>query len=96
MHVVCDLNGVYFVQFELYAQVYLVTRPMYVVRCSFQVGSMEQAMLDSLVMDRVDFVKLLIEHGLTMNRFLTVSSLEELYNTVTTAPKNVVSEYTVR
>ncbi|XP_061115892.1 transient receptor potential cation channel subfamily M member 6 isoform X3 [Conger conger] len=47
----------------------------------WKVGSMEQAMLDSLLMDRVDFVQLLIEHGLTMNRFLTVSSLEELYNT---------------
>ncbi|KAJ8380728.1 hypothetical protein SKAU_G00015060 [Synaphobranchus kaupii] len=47
----------------------------------WKVGSMEQAMLDSLVMDRVGFVKLLIEHGMTMNRFLTVSYMEELYNT---------------
>ncbi|XP_064152894.1 transient receptor potential cation channel subfamily M member 6 isoform X2 [Anguilla rostrata] len=47
----------------------------------WKVGSMEQAMLDSLVMDRVDFVRLLIEHGMNMNRFLTVSCLEELYNT---------------
>jgi len=39
-------------------------------------------MLDALVMDRVDFVKLLIEHGVNMHRFLTISRLEELYNTV--------------
>jgi transient receptor potential cation channel subfamily M protein 3 len=47
-----------------------------------QVGSLEQAMLDALVLDRVDFVKLLIENGVSMHRFLTISRLEELYNTV--------------
>ncbi|XP_035273599.1 transient receptor potential cation channel subfamily M member 7 isoform X3 [Anguilla anguilla] len=45
------------------------------------VGSLEQAMLDALVMDRVDFVKLLIENGVSMHRFLTITRLEELYNT---------------
>ncbi len=40
-------------------------------------------MMDALVMDRVDFVKLLIENGVSMHRFLTISRLEELYNTVT-------------
>ncbi|KAM7014733.1 transient receptor potential cation channel subfamily M member 7 isoform 1-T1 [Tautogolabrus adspersus] len=44
------------------------------------VSSLEQAMLDALVMDRVDFVKLLIENGVSMHRFLTISRLEELYN----------------
>ena len=43
---------------------------------------MEQALLDSLVMDRVSFVKLLIDNGMTMSRFLTVDRLEELYNMV--------------
>uniref|UniRef100_A0A3Q1FRT2 non-specific serine/threonine protein kinase n=1 Tax=Acanthochromis polyacanthus TaxID=80966 RepID=A0A3Q1FRT2_9TELE len=47
------------------------------------VSSLEQAMLDALVMDRVDFVKLLIENGVSMHRFLTISRLEELYNMVT-------------
>ncbi|NWT30668.1 TRPM6 protein, partial [Cardinalis cardinalis] len=47
----------------------------------WKVGALEQAMLDALVMDRVDFVKLLIEHGVNMHRFLTISRLEELYNT---------------
>uniref|UniRef100_A0A8C5PWG0 Transient receptor potential cation channel subfamily M member 3 n=1 Tax=Leptobrachium leishanense TaxID=445787 RepID=A0A8C5PWG0_9ANUR len=45
------------------------------------VGSLEQAMLDALVLDRVDFVKLLIENGVSMHRFLTLSRQEELYNT---------------
>uniref|UniRef100_A0A8C3MV14 non-specific serine/threonine protein kinase n=1 Tax=Geospiza parvula TaxID=87175 RepID=A0A8C3MV14_GEOPR len=48
----------------------------------WKVGALEQAMLDALVMDRVDFVKLLIEHGVNMHRFLTISRLEELYNTI--------------
>lgn len=39
-------------------------------------------MLDALVMDRVSFVKLLIDNGMTTGRFLTVDRLEELYNTV--------------
>ncbi|KAL1786308.1 transient receptor potential cation channel subfamily M member 7 isoform X1 [Sigmodon hispidus] len=45
------------------------------------VGSLEQAMLDALVMDRVSFVKLLIENGVSMHKFLTIPRLEELYNT---------------
>uniref|UniRef100_A0A2K5ESS1 non-specific serine/threonine protein kinase n=1 Tax=Aotus nancymaae TaxID=37293 RepID=A0A2K5ESS1_AOTNA len=45
------------------------------------VGSLEQAMLDALVMDRVTFVKLLIENGVSMHKFLTIPRLEELYNT---------------
>lgn len=49
---------------------------------SWQVSSLEQAMMDALVLDRVDFVKLLIENGVNMNHFLTIPRLEELYNTV--------------
>ncbi|XP_039196056.1 transient receptor potential cation channel subfamily M member 1 isoform X8 [Crotalus tigris] len=45
------------------------------------VNALEQAMLDALVLDRVDFVKLLIENGVNMQRFLTIPRLEELYNT---------------
>ncbi|XP_076417112.1 transient receptor potential cation channel subfamily M member 6 isoform X1 [Peromyscus maniculatus bairdii] len=44
-------------------------------------GVLEQAMLDALMMDRVDFVKLLIENGVNLHRFLTIPRLEELYNT---------------
>ncbi|XP_076592281.1 transient receptor potential cation channel subfamily M member 1-like isoform X1 [Chaetodon auriga] len=45
------------------------------------VNSLEQAMMDALVLDRVDFVKLLIENGVNIHRFLTIPRLEELYNT---------------
>ncbi|CAL8353397.1 unnamed protein product [Merluccius merluccius] len=45
------------------------------------VNSLEQAMMDALVLDRVDFVKLLIENGVNIHHFLTISRLEELYNT---------------
>ncbi|KAJ8248754.1 hypothetical protein GJAV_G00227380 [Gymnothorax javanicus] len=45
------------------------------------VNSLEQAMMDALVMDRVDFVKLLIENGVNIHHFLTIPRLEELYNT---------------
>uniref|UniRef100_A0A8C2PVS2 non-specific serine/threonine protein kinase n=1 Tax=Cyprinus carpio TaxID=7962 RepID=A0A8C2PVS2_CYPCA len=48
----------------------------------WQPGSLEQTMLDALLMDRVSFVKLLIENGMSMNRFLTISRLEQLYNRV--------------
>ncbi|XP_012972837.1 transient receptor potential cation channel subfamily M member 6 [Mesocricetus auratus] len=44
-------------------------------------GTLEQAMLDALMMDRVDFVKLLIENGVNLHRFLTIPRLEDLYNT---------------
>ncbi|XP_074651257.1 transient receptor potential cation channel subfamily M member 3-like [Tubulanus polymorphus] len=44
-------------------------------------GSLEQAMMDALVNDRVDFVKLLLENGVSMQKFLTIPRLEELYNT---------------
>lgn len=47
-------------------------------------------MLDALVLDRVDFVKLLIENGVSMHRFLTLSRLEELYNTVITDARSMV------
>lgn len=45
-------------------------------------------MLDALVLDRVEFVKLLIENGVNMQHFLTIPRLEELYNTVS-APEGV-------
>jgi hypothetical protein len=39
-------------------------------------------MMDALIHDRVDFVKLLLENGVSMQDFLTIPRLEELYNTV--------------
>jgi len=39
-------------------------------------------MMQALEHDRIDFVKLLLENGISMKKFLTISRLEELYNTV--------------
>ena len=52
----------------------------YVLLCFLQEGSLEQAMMDALVNDRVDFVQLLLENGVSMQKFLTIPRLEELYN----------------
>ncbi|XP_075061136.1 transient receptor potential cation channel subfamily M member 6 [Mixophyes fleayi] len=60
----------------------------------WKVGSLEQAMQDALVMDRVDFVKLFIEYGVNMHRFLTITRLEELYNTKQ-GPTNVLLHHLV-
>ncbi len=38
--------------------------------------------MDALVLDRLNFVKLLLENGVSMKDFLTIARLEELYNTV--------------
>jgi hypothetical protein len=39
-------------------------------------------MFEALDNDRVDFVRLLLDHGVNMHKFLTVVNLEELYNSV--------------
>ena len=39
-------------------------------------------MMDALVHHRTEFVKLLLEQGVTMTNFLTMQRLEDLYNTV--------------
>lgn len=43
-------------------------------------GALEEAMMEALVKNRVDFVKLLLENGVQVGRFLTIPRLEELYN----------------
>jgi len=47
-----------------------------------QEGTLDQAMLDALVNDRVEFVKLLLENGVNMHKWLTIERLEDLYNAV--------------
>ncbi|VDN56541.1 unnamed protein product [Dracunculus medinensis] len=44
-------------------------------------SALHNAMMDALINDRVDFVRLLLENGVSMNKFLTIGRLEELYNT---------------
>ncbi|XP_071516413.1 transient receptor potential cation channel trpm isoform X2 [Panulirus ornatus] len=57
-------------------------------------GSLEQAMMDALVNDRIEFVKLLLEQGVTMNKFLSIQRLEELYNSKS-GPSNTL-RYIIR
>lgn len=45
------------------------------------VGALDEAMMQALEHDRTDFVKLLLENGVSMRKFLTIPRLEELYNT---------------
>ncbi|XP_023245943.1 transient receptor potential cation channel trpm [Copidosoma floridanum] len=44
-------------------------------------GALEQSMMQALQHDRIDFVKLLLENGVSMRKFLSIPRLEELYNT---------------
>ena len=46
------------------------------------VGALDHAMFEALDNDRVDFVRLLLDHGVNMHKFLNVVNLEELYNSV--------------
>ncbi|TKR95142.1 hypothetical protein L596_009349 [Steinernema carpocapsae] len=42
--------------------------------------SLHNAMMDALLLDRVDFVQLLLENGVSLKKFLTIERLEQLYN----------------
>ncbi|KAH7727830.1 Protein GON-2 e [Aphelenchoides avenae] len=44
-------------------------------------AALHNAMMDALIHNRVDFVRLLLENGVSMHDFLTMGRLEELYNT---------------
>ena len=46
----------------------------------WSVETIEEAMMDALSKNRVDFVKLFLEIGIEMANFLTIPRLEELYN----------------
>lgn len=43
--------------------------------------ALHNAMMEALIHNRVDFVRLLLENGVSMHDFLTIARLEELYNT---------------
>ena len=43
---------------------------------------MDHALMDALVNDRVEFVKLILENGVNLQKWLTIERLEELYNLV--------------
>ncbi|KAI1722198.1 ion transport protein domain-containing protein [Ditylenchus destructor] len=42
--------------------------------------SLYSAMFDALILNRVEFVQLLLENGVSMKKFLTIGRLEQLYN----------------
>uniref|UniRef100_A0A914E6R5 Uncharacterized protein n=1 Tax=Acrobeloides nanus TaxID=290746 RepID=A0A914E6R5_9BILA len=42
--------------------------------------ALHSAMMDALLLNRVEFVKLLLENGVSLKRFLTINRLEQLYN----------------
>ncbi|CAF0737337.1 unnamed protein product [Didymodactylos carnosus] len=48
-----------------------------------------QIMMSALVTDKVEFVQLLLENGIYMQKFLTISRLEELYNTKEGPPNTI-------
>lgn len=39
-------------------------------------------MINILLLNRVEFVKILLENGLSLKKFLTINRLEDLYNRV--------------
>jgi hypothetical protein len=45
-------------------------------------GSLDDIMTEALVDDKVSFVRLLLQNGLVMHEYLTVSRLRHLYNSV--------------
>ena len=62
-------------------------------------GALEEAMMYALDKNLVDFVKLLIEKGVRVNEFLTISRLEELYNSKSGPPnmlQNIMDESSLK
>ncbi|CAG5112757.1 Oidioi.mRNA.OKI2018_I69.chr2.g6938.t1.cds [Oikopleura dioica] len=47
---------------------------------NFPVGSLRKRLEEALVNDKVEFVKLFMDHGVSMHKFLTIKRLEDLYN----------------
>ena len=54
---------------------------------SHQDNVLENIMMESLIQDKVGFVKLLKDNGVNMHKFLTIARLEELFNTVSRSLK---------
>ncbi|XP_077989060.1 transient receptor potential cation channel subfamily M member 3-like [Glandiceps talaboti] len=60
----------------------IAKKQVFVYGVEWPEGALEQAMMDALTFDRVEFVKLLMDNGVNMQRFLTFARLEDLFNTV--------------
>ena len=60
----------------------LHSAPCFLAGQEWPSGALEQATQEALESDRVDFVRLLLDNGVDMNKFLTIARLEQLYNSV--------------
>ncbi|XP_070543442.1 transient receptor potential cation channel subfamily M member 3-like isoform X2 [Ptychodera flava] len=60
----------------------IAKKQVFVYGVEWPEGALEQAMMDALVFDRVEFVRLLMDNGVNIQKFLTFSRLEDLYNAV--------------
>jgi transient receptor potential cation channel subfamily M protein 3 len=60
----------------------IATKEIFTYGQVWPTGALEHAMFEALDNDRVDFVRLLLDQGVNMNKFLTVARLEALYNSV--------------
>ena len=49
---------------------------------SFQTGSLDDVMVSAIQLNRVDFVELFLDHGVSLREFLTCKRLLFLYNRV--------------
>jgi transient receptor potential cation channel subfamily M protein 3 len=54
---------------------------VFVMGQDWSTSDLHDAMLEALIHNRVDFVRLLLENGVSMHKFLTIERLEQLYNT---------------
>ena len=51
----------------------------------FPEGSLDDVMMNALLMERVQFIEVLLMNGFNMSTFLTVSKLRQLYNEAVTS-----------
>ncbi|XP_023715703.1 transient receptor potential cation channel trpm isoform X3 [Cryptotermes secundus] len=65
----------------MWNRVDIATSDIFICQQEWPPGALEEAMMQALKLDRVDFVKLLLKNGVSMQKFLSVPRLEELYNT---------------
>uniref|UniRef100_A0A0K0EEN8 LSDAT_euk domain-containing protein n=1 Tax=Strongyloides stercoralis TaxID=6248 RepID=A0A0K0EEN8_STRER len=53
---------------------------IFVKNKEFNSNDLYSTLMDALLLERIDFVKLLFENGVNLSKFLTVTRLERLYN----------------
>uniref|UniRef100_A0A1I7RLF9 LSDAT_euk domain-containing protein n=1 Tax=Bursaphelenchus xylophilus TaxID=6326 RepID=A0A1I7RLF9_BURXY len=51
----------------------------------WQIKHLHNVLMDALILNRVEFVKLLLEKGVSIKKFLNIDTLEQLYNSDPTA-----------